>query len=195
MKFCKILEDLLVEEETSKRIINQLAVQKINSYIKIILNRFKEIGYKVPNITCLIKNNYIEQKGDFYPLFTNENENVIYVDIDAYEDLARNKSALMFYLPHEIAHIISNEGHNGNNFKKCINDWNKIYSEKILADPENEDIYNKKFLPTYFKKSSWYDKQKDAKVADEGMKKEIWKQSTINEEKKVNKYKQSYFPY
>lgn len=177
MKFQKLLENLLVENEIQKKTINQLAVQKINSYAKIIVDRFKKIGHKAPDVTCLVKNNYIEQKGDFYPLFTNENENVIFVDVDAYEDLARNKLALMFYLPHEVAHIISNEGHSGANFKKCINDWNKAYPEKILADPEDEDVYNKKFLPTYFKKSSWYDKQKDAKVADEGMRKEIWKQS------------------
>lgn len=154
---------------------NSLQLKKINSYAKIICERFRKIGYNVPAVICKVRDNYIEQKGDFYPLFTNENESVIFVDVDAYEDLARNKLALMFYLPHEVAHIISNEGHNGANFKKCINDWNKTYPEKILADPEDEDVYNKKFLPTYFKKSSWYDKQKDAKVADEGMKKEIWR--------------------
>ena len=56
-------------------------IKKINSYTKIICDRFRKIGYNVPTVVCKVRDNYIKQNGDFYPLFTDENGKTIYIDI------------------------------------------------------------------------------------------------------------------
>ena len=146
-----------------------------------ISERFKKIGYKVPKIVCVVVDSYVKEHRDLKPMFSNPHGTKLFIDIDVYKDLAKNREALNFYLPHEIAHIITDEDHNGKKFQKCVNDWNKAYKEKIIAIPDNEDVYNQKYLPTYFKKDTWYTKQKDEKIADEGMKNRIWQEN--------------YFPY
>ena len=164
-------------------------LKTIQSFAKQIEDRFKNIGYKVPSIVCAVRDNYTKQKRNMYPIFTDTNNGrKIFIDIDAYEDLSKNKEAMMFYLPHEIAHIISREDHGGKMFNEVVNNWNKNYKEKILADPEDEDEFNKKYLPTYFKKVSWLDSVKPDKknnisadeIADKGMKNKVWKENYFN---------------
>jgi len=173
-------------EEANKS--NEL--KNIQNFANQIKKRFEDLGYKVPNIVCTVRDNYTKQKRNMYPIFTDANNGrKVFIDIDAYEDLSKSKEAIMFYLPHEIAHIISREDHGGKLFNEVVNNWNKKYNEKILADPEDEDKWNKKFLPTYFKKVSWLDSVKPDKennisadeIADDGMKNKIWKEN--------------YFPY
>ena len=157
---------------------NSLQLKKINSYTKIICDRFRKIGYNVPTVVCKVRDNYIKQNGDFYPLFTDENGKTIYIDIDAFEDLSKSKEAMMFYLPHEIAHIISNENHSGKKFNKYINDYNKNYKDvEILADPDDEEKYNSKYLPTFNKKYNFSFNVKTNKELEDGIDKETWNKS------------------
>ena len=155
-----------------------MQLKKINSYTKIICDRFRKIGYNVPTVVCKVRDNYVKQNGDFYPLFTDENGKTIYIDIDAFEDLSKSKEAMMFYLPHEIAHIISNENHSGKKFNKCINDYNKHYKDvEILADPDDEEKYNSKYLPTFNKKYNFSFNVKTNKELEDGIDKETWNKS------------------
>ena len=157
---------------------NSLQLKKINSYAKIICERFRKIGYNVPIVVCKVRDNYIKQNGDFYPLFTDENGKTIYIDIDAFEDLSKSKEAMLFYLPHEIAHIISNENHSGKKFNKCINDYNKHYKDvEVLADPDDEEEYNSKYLPTFNKKYNFSFNVKSNKELEDGIDKETWNKS------------------
>ena len=85
---------------------------------------------------------------------------------------------MLFYLPHEIAHIISNENHSGKKFNKCINDYNKHYKDvEILADPDDEEKYNSKYLPTFNKKYNFSFNVKTNKELEDGIDKETWNKS------------------
>lgn len=142
---------------------NSDILKAIENYAFLVKEKFEKIGYKVPNIIFRAVDGW---KANSFagPLWSNPHSTIIYIDNDALSDLAKNNEAKWFYLPHEIAHIITDEDHGGEKFEKCVADWNKAYPDKkILGDPDDEDSYNKKYLPTYYKKTSWCDKFKQPK--------------------------------
>lgn len=149
-------------------------LQKIQQYSNEVCEQYRKIGYKVPTVKCKIRDNYIKQNRDPSPLFSDPNGGkTIFVDIDAYKDLIKSKESVVFYLVHEIAHIITNKtNHEDPEYKKCVEDWNKKYDIKSDSDPDEK--YNKKYLPTYYKKDKWYDKVPDEKTADKGMLYRSW---------------------
>lgn len=137
---------------------NAMALQRVNNAGRLISENFRKLGYEVPEINFRLVDGFKANNLDG-PLFSDPIKgNIIFIDYDAIQDLANNKGAINFYIPHEIAHIITNANHEDLKFKTCIDKWNKNYPNMAtIADPDDEDKYNQKYLPTYFKKTSWYD--------------------------------------
>jgi len=133
--------DLDTEEANKSEELNSIV-----AYFKTIKEKFEKIGYKVPNISFLVKR-YAKNYSTFNPISSNK-VNKIYIDIDAYKELASNKKALEFCLIDEIISIISNVNKVGDFV--ILSNWNKAYKENEVIPCSR--IFIKKLLPNYYKK-------------------------------------------
>lgn len=133
--------DLDIEEANKSKELNSIV-----AYFKTIKEKFEKIGYKVPNISFLVKR-YAKNYSTFNPISSNK-VNKIYIDIDAYKELANNKKALEFCLVIEIINIISNVNKIGEFI--ILANWNKTYKENEVIPFSR--FFLKKLLPNYYKK-------------------------------------------
>jgi hypothetical protein len=133
--------DLDIEEANKSEELNSIV-----AYFKTIKEKFEKIGYKVPNISFLVKR-YAKNYSTFNPISSNK-VNKIYIDIDAYKELASNKKALEFCLIDELISIISNVNKVGDFV--ILSNWNKAYKENEVIPCSR--IFLKKLLPNYYKK-------------------------------------------
>lgn len=145
----------------------------MNKVLEEVRNRYINLGYKVPKLSLKVVETFTHPEvQDLNPLATNKQNTIIYVDDAAYTDLKNNREAMLFYFAHEVAHAITNENHGNRNFEIAIKRYNMRYKEKTSADPE--DSYNKKYLPTFYKKDCFLDKCKTNKEAEEGFKNKVY---------------------
>lgn len=137
----KTLDSLDIEEANKSEELNSIV-----AYFKTIKEKFEKIGYKVPNVSFLVKR-YAKNYSTFNPISSNK-VNKIYIDIDAYKELASNKKALEYCLIDEIISIISNVNKVGDFV--ILSNWNKAYKENEVIPCSR--IFLKKLLPNYYKK-------------------------------------------
>ena len=141
----------------------------INEIINDILNRYKSLGYK----TFPIKSKVIEtyNYSELVPFASEKDGTVIYIDTSVKEDLT--KPSAYFYLAHEIAHCLTNANHGDKKFEEAIQKYNSKFSPKTASDPD--DSYNKKYLPTFYKKDSWLDNAKSDEQFQKDLITKPWK--------------------
>ena len=87
------------------------------------------------------------------------------------EDLT--KPSAYFYLAHEIAHCLTNANHGDKKFEEAIQKYNSKFSPKTASDPD--DSYNKKYLPTFYKKDAWLDNAKSDEQFQKDLITKPWK--------------------
>ncbi len=119
-----------------------------------IINNFRKLGYKVPNIVIKSIDTFNNDglMNDFAPMGSDNNKPIIYID----KDLDNNIKAKNELFVHEIAHIITKREHEDKVFRDAINKYNKAYGTKVLIDPN--DTYIKINFPHYYKKQELIDK-------------------------------------
>ena len=132
--------DLDIEEANKSEELNSIV-----SYLKTIKEKFEKIGYKVPNVSFLVKR-YAKDYSTFNPISSNK-VNKIYIDIDAYKELASNKKALEYCLVIETINIISNVNKIGEFI--ILANWNKTYKENEVIPFSR--FFLKKLFPNYYK--------------------------------------------
>lgn len=141
----------------------------IQDTINLIVNRYRKLGYKVKNIKWRLVESFAYS--ELAPLSSEKTNDIINIDDAAFVDLKNNKAAQMFYLAHEIAHCATDANHGDKRFEEAIKKYNETYSEKTVADPGDE--YNKKYLPTFYKKDVFLDTAKTEEQAKTKFRKEF----------------------